>query len=157
MQNQKTQKSLVAKVLILFVTVVLIFASVQVFATAVDLSKLAGIINNKKLTFKSDEEAKQLDAVVKALKNAQAPTNYTDILIDENVDVSLDTTDSNAKKVKIAAKTDKSTIVTNLAVLDYIIDTNRVVTVPTSWYKSWWFLTLVVVTVVSVAGGVLTQ
>lgn len=153
MQNQKTQKSLIAKVLVLFAAVSLMFVGVQVFANnVIDLNSATLPSGTDKLTFKSDEEAKQIVSIVKALKAAKVDKIYTDVLTDENVDVTVDVADTNAKKVIVKAKTTKPDVVTGGVTYTYVVDAGKGVST-TSWYKSWWFLTLVAVTVVAAIGG----
>ncbi|WP_024563332.1 hypothetical protein [Candidatus Phytoplasma tritici] len=154
MQNQKNQKYLVSKVIVLFAAVFLMFVGVQVFAadTATNLGSLQA--PKQPLTFSSDEEAGKLPSVVQALKVLKADQSLINILTEANVDVSTDSTDTNSKKVIIKAKSTKTDVVTGELSLNYVVDANKGVAAATPFYKSWWFLTLLVVTVVAVASGV---
>nr|AAK28355.1 immunodominant membrane protein precursor [Clover phyllody phytoplasma]BAE93546.1 Antigenic membrane protein [Potato purple top phytoplasma] len=154
MQNQKNQKYLVSKVIVLFAAVFLMFVGVQVFAA--DAATNLGSLQAPKqpLTFTSDEEAGKLPSVVQALKVLKADQNLINILTEANVDVSTDSTDTNSKKVIIKAKAAKSDVVTGELSLNYVVGADKGVAAATPFYKSWWFLTLLVVTVVAVASGV---
>ncbi|MGL9687190.1 MAG: hypothetical protein ACQBVK_00025 [Candidatus Phytoplasma sp. TWB_XP] len=102
MQNQKTQKSLVAKVLVLFAAVALMFVGVQVFADSADLTKLK-LADGKKLTLTA-ADAFKTDAVVAALKNAGV--TVPDSVKAANVDAVAGATQNTVKLTAKSGQTD---------------------------------------------------